>query len=142
MIQQLQVLEPIAIASRVVAKNTNILELELRDQLERRKESGSNEPIGGYTSSYYVNWKWKRPTKSKFFNGVTVDLFLTGQWQQSITASVENDMYRIDATDFKTPFLQAMYGDEILAFSDTSKENLREVLTPIFQEELKKEMLK
>lgn len=123
------------LASQVVSENVDALVLELRDQLERRHQKKSGL-IGEYKSGSYVSWKSKRATKSKFFNGKEVDLFLTGQFQESIIITVDGDKYNIDSTDFKKEFLTAMYGEDILAFNEESLQELREFLLPLFIEKL------
>jgi hypothetical protein len=118
-----------------------VLELEIRDQLERRHQK-SDGKIGFYKSRSYVLRKLKRSTISRFFDGNEVDLFLTGQFQQSITVDVADDKYKIDASDYKKKHLEKMYGEQILDFSKESKENLAEYFLPKIADEIEKEILK
>jgi hypothetical protein len=128
------------LAGEVVRENRGVLETELMYQLQVRKETGDDNNIGVYTSPAYVKRK-QQYTQSPYFDGVNVDLFVTGYWQQSIGTQVEGMEYDFVSTSFITPFLGARYGSEIMQLSTESRNNVRPKLDNIFVQVVLKGML-
>jgi len=129
------------IATEAVYENLGVIIYEIQEQLQVRQVAGDGNAIGMYISDEYVRRKSQKTT-SPFFSPPNVDLWGTGAWNRSITASADDGQYWIYENDSGiTPFLMARYGSRILELDDYSRSNARKKLDPIVARYVLNEML-
>lgn len=102
----------------------DILEIH-RDQL--RMGLGGKGDIKPKYRKAYLNYKQSLPS---YFAGNKVDLYLTGDFQNSTKLYYAGNEVEITATDKKTYDLVDKYTDDIFELNKTSKEIVHDSTTP------------
>jgi hypothetical protein len=115
------------IIEAIEQNETEILD-PVRAQM-RRGEKGDGSPMQDY-SEFYAAFKADFPTYAAPFP--KPDLYVTGDFHESLILNIVGREVIIDATDDKAPKLYEQYGDGITEISDKSIEEQKPKTTSDF----------
>jgi hypothetical protein len=135
LLDRLNKIDQKAILIKVIQENEIKLIDVLRDQM-RMGLSGSGDIQPGYFPAY-LNYK---KSLSSYNAGNKVDLYLTGNFQNTMFIRISGTQYEFDSRDWKRTDLLEKYGEDIFALNSLSKELGQELITPKYLEEYAKEL--
>lgn len=128
---------------RILMKYLKGLEAEIidlnREQLKERGETSEGTKIASY-QPYAPSTVSKKRSKGQPTDMVT--LYDEGDFQGAFEVRFGNDWFAIFSNDYKAPFLEPKYGDEIYGLTEESKRYLLSLFRDDFVTEFKNYLLR